>query len=356
MKPGRDLWDLLDADNKGKFVQSNKHIGFSFGTVVNPPSTDPLKHNRIQVTMPPWKPDQTTPWVRMISPGCGIKSGLHFPPKKGDKVVVFAYRGDPHQLVYMPYPTVQTSPPDEQRVGVPEQRWMIRTENGHKLELFEEDSVCHNNLETEKGHQVLEDDVAGQEKILIKEYEGRYINLDSNQDWIDIKTNSGNRVRLRDVQGDILVEHPSGSFEWIKKNGDVHVHAEEELRFTGKKIVVWPSEDLTWHIPSTTHKCVDEGIDYVNCPPPPRETRCFDCETGEETNETPQVGVNTNQVEFTQNNPSNEWNVNHNKGKYPQVTVLQDGYVVDGYSIQHLDKNTLKIYFENPQTGLALCD
>lgn len=373
--------DLVMDKCRKTFVPLTRWIGVRIGVVTTPPSKDPIKHDRLRANFENLPKDQQSDYVRMLSLGQGYKCGIFFPPHLDDEVVLFANQGDPHRLYYLTHTSDSKPPPDEHvKNGTkPEERWMLRTFVGHKAEFFDDplekqihlrsadnhdfimddvDSRQRIEIETTAGHDILMDDVPGQQKIKITETEGRYIDLNTEQNWIDCKTLTGNRFRLRDSQQDILLEHPSGSYIWFKPDGDVILHAEKTLTFTSQSQVNWPESDLTWKIPATTHKCVEEGTDFISpCPAPQRETKCFNCETGEETGENPggQAG-STEQYEHSQTTPSDTWQIQHNKGKYPQITAIDENGFVVPTSIRHIDKNNAEIYFGAAKIGKAVCD
>lgn len=56
-----------------------------------------------------------------------------------------------------------------------------------------------------------------------------------------------------------------------------------------------------------------------------------------------------------QNTYANEWTVNHNLGKYPQVTVLSNGLQEFIASVVHINQNQLKIYTNEETRGIAIC-
>ena len=58
--------------------------------------------------------------------------------------------------------------------------------------------------------------------------------------------------------------------------------------------------------------------------------------------------------EHTQSIPSAGWNVTHNLGKLPNVSVIIAGETI-GVAVQHVDTNTLYIPFAIPVTGKVIC-
>lgn len=368
-------FDVIKTYFDGRFARKNGWYGVRFGRVTTPPSEDPLKLDRIRCWWSPLPKGKQSDWCRHLSLGQGYKSGIFMPPKLGDEVMLLAYEGDQHNLYYLTHSSTMKPLPDEHLNGDPSKRWCIRTLNGHIMEIFEDPNDTHIKLKTERGHTFIEDDltasqrielttienhdilmndVSGQQKIKITEKEGRYIDLNTEQNWIDLKTLTGNRMRFRDSQQDILLEHPSGSYIWFKPDGDVILHAEKTLTFTSKSQVNWPEDDLTWKIPATTHKCVEEGVDYIApCPAPERETKCFNCETGEETGETPENpnsgSIPQKELEIT--NPSDTWTLTHNQNRYPPIQIIdENGFIQEG-AVQHVSKNETVIHFTQPQIG-----
>lgn len=280
-----DPFTMFDARYHGR----NKWLGAKLGIVTQPPSQDPILHDRIRCWFENLPGGQQGDYTRMLSLGQGYKCGLFLPPHVDDEVVLFSRSGDPHNLYYLTHSSERKPPPDEHLAGKPEERWMLRTLRGHIQEWFDEEGFQHIRLQSADGHEILLDDVPGQVKIKITDQEGRYTVWDCENKKIETQDLSGNLFRLRDgAVKDILIAHGvSESFLWFKENGDVHLNAQEALRLTCKQLIEWPTEDWTKRIPATTHTCIDEGTDYYNCPVPVREAKCFDCETGETTGGNP---------------------------------------------------------------------
>ena len=51
--------------------------------------------------------------------------------------------------------------------------------------------------------------------------------------------------------------------------------------------------------------------------------------------------------------PSKEWNVQHNLGKYPAVTVVDSAGTEVVGSVEHIDHNTVKLTFSGAFSGKA---
>jgi hypothetical protein len=59
-------------------------------------------------------------------------------------------------------------------------------------------------------------------------------------------------------------------------------------------------------------------------------------------------------VEFDFNSPSDMWIVNHNKGYYPSVIVLNIFGKVVLAEIEHISTNQVRLYFSSNQTGKVI--
>jgi hypothetical protein len=58
---------------------------------------------------------------------------------------------------------------------------------------------------------------------------------------------------------------------------------------------------------------------------------------------------------FTQTTPSSVWNIQHNLGYYPAITVIDtSGHVVYA-DIEHLSTANALVNFPSPATGMASC-
>ena len=56
---------------------------------------------------------------------------------------------------------------------------------------------------------------------------------------------------------------------------------------------------------------------------------------------------------FTQTSPSAQWNIQHDLGRYPSVTVVDSAaQVVDG-DIDYIDANNISVSFSAPFSGVA---
>lgn len=351
--PSQPITAVLDE----RYWKQDRHIGIRWGIVTAPPSQDPKKVDRIQFWTPPWPKHKHSDWTQMLNFGQGDKCGIFMPPRVGDRIMLMYMDGNPNNPYYITLPSLKCPPPEEHIDGKPEDRWMIRTLRGHLIEYFDDPLEQKIELHSIAGHYVILDDVNGRRKLKLCDCEGRYICLDTENGKIEAQDLAHNVFRMRDkVAKDIqLIHGNSESFLWMKENGDIHINAQEELNLTAKTIRHWASQKTIDHVPETTVTCIEDGKDFVTCGAV-RTSECYDCEKEEGTGETPPSGDPAQQYEFTQTTPASEWTVNHGKGKYPQVTIIDDdGFVVDA-PIQHISKNQTKIYFNEPVVGKAICD
>ena len=67
----------------------------------------------------------------------------------------------------------------------------------------------------------------------------------------------------------------------------------------------------------------------------------------------PVGAVFTNAFEFIQSQPSFLWEVEHNLGRYPQLTILDNDEDVCEAEVSYLDENNLTISFNQQMTGRA---
>lgn len=63
--------------------------------------------------------------------------------------------------------------------------------------------------------------------------------------------------------------------------------------------------------------------------------------------------ITSNQVVFTQSTASDTWTINHNLGRFPLVTTLNDSGVVIVGDVTHVDVNNVTITFSEPLSGTA---
>jgi len=52
-----------------------------------------------------------------------------------------------------------------------------------------------------------------------------------------------------------------------------------------------------------------------------------------------------NYIEYTQSTAASIWTVEHNFGKYPQVTILDNNNMIISACVEHIDINTVEVRF-----------
>lgn len=67
------------------------------------------------------------------------------------------------------------------------------------------------------------------------------------------------------------------------------------------------------------------------------------------------AGVGFSTYTHMQTQASSEWIINHNLDRYPQVQVMTTGLMSVLATIHHMNKNQVRIYFNEPQVGVAIC-
>lgn len=60
-------------------------------------------------------------------------------------------------------------------------------------------------------------------------------------------------------------------------------------------------------------------------------------------------------VEHQQDVAATEWVVNHNLGYKPSITVVSVGGLLMLAEVLHTSLNQVRVYFDNPVTGTAIC-
>jgi hypothetical protein len=61
------------------------------------------------------------------------------------------------------------------------------------------------------------------------------------------------------------------------------------------------------------------------------------------------------QYTHTQSSAASTWNVNHNLGYFPHITIIMDDGTIVVADIDHLNNNSAVITFPTPYTGKAVC-
>lgn len=301
------LIEAIIRKTDGRYVAKNKVIGIRWGFVTTGPGKDPLNLDRIRVWIPPWSDGRQSDWIEMLSLGQGKKCGIFFPPHVDDEVMLLCYQGDPHRMYYLTHSSQKHPVPDEHHVrDIPEQRWMIRTQDGHKIEIFDDKQEQKIHLTTESGAYVWMHDVMGQRKIEIKDHLGQFMLFDvekkeikikdacdnqglfvarPGEEKIEIKDKSGNYGLWNAVAGNERIELKHGqknSFLKILPSGNVILNADKKLILSGEEVSIWPTSVLKYRIPKDRYICKESGTDYEQPATRPKVT--ITC-TGEDLTE-----------------------------------------------------------------------
>lgn len=271
----------------------NTWIGMQWGKVMSNPDEDPDKQDRVSVYYQGLPEGQVFPYAKPLIFGAGTDpqgkdhAGMYFPPKKGDDVMLITYNNDPNWLYYIAVNSLKNPIPADHLVK-PHYRWGIWTKLGHFIKMY--DDVLKRRIEIHSignSWMIIDDN----KNILeLNSHDGDIFRFDCpNKETIWQTTNNDYvRIRKGEVKDITIQQGHKESFLWMKDNGDVHLHAEETLTLSGKGIKVLPSEMLYRHIPESYFVCKESGTDYVQCPPPPRESECFSCDSDVENVEKPE--------------------------------------------------------------------
>ncbi len=174
-----NLFKLLEKAHETASTSDAKQFGVEIGIVTN--VQDPDKLGRVKVCFPrlPGKPEGD--WCRVAQPAAGAGRGFYWLPQVSDEVLVAFERGEAHR------PYVIGSLWN----GVDKPMANAYADDNTKVMI-----------QTKSGHQVILDDKAGEEKIIIADQ-------------------SGKRTLTFDVKNKkFLVEATAG---------DVEIHAEKKI-------------------------------------------------------------------------------------------------------------------------------
>lgn len=271
------------------YAPRSEIIGFIWGKVTTPPSADPLKLDRIRVNIPPMHQYDQSDWVAYTALGQGPRCGVFMPPHIGDEVMLLTINGDIHQCFYFTHSSTKHPLPLSHIEGKPEERWLIRTPNGHEFRIWQDPENCMIQALSAAGATITIDDVPGRRRIESIDHDGNKTLLDPENDKVEVRDIGGNFYKSEYGHGtDIKISNPVGSYIHMDKDKNVEIYAPEQLRLLGKKIKLWADEELKWFKPPKFITCETDGIDYVKCPPAAREKKCYDCTNDEEVSGTPQ--------------------------------------------------------------------
>lgn len=189
------LIDLMFEKSDGDAL-----AGRIFGAVTAVVSNvdDPDRLGRVKVRYPWLKDDSESPWARIVSFLAGADRGAVFRPETGDEVLVLFEHGD------MRFPYV---------IGA---LW-----NGKDAMPSERGADGDNAvrlIKSRSGHQVVIDDTAGAEKVIVRDKAGNSVELSSEGVVVNsgaVKIGSANAAQSL-VLGDALMQlfnthtHPTG--------------------------------------------------------------------------------------------------------------------------------------------------
>lgn len=189
------LIDLMFEKSDGDAL-----AGRIFGAVIAVVSNvdDPDRLGRVKVRYPWLKDDSESPWARIVSFLAGADRGAVFRPETGDEVLVLFEHGD------MRFPYV---------IGA---LW-----NGKDAMPSERGADGDNAvrlIKSRSGHQVVIDDTAGAEKVIVRDKAGNSVELSSEGVVVNsgaVKIGSANAAQSL-VLGDALMQlfnthtHPTG--------------------------------------------------------------------------------------------------------------------------------------------------
>jgi len=189
------LIELISEKSDGE-VAAGRIFGAVIGVVSN--VDDPGRLGRIKVRYPWLKDDSESPWARLASFMAGADRGAVFRPEPGDEVLVLFEHGD----MRIPYVIGALW---NGKDAMPKERGGDG-ENAVRL------------IKSRSGHQIVIDDTAGAEKVIVRDKNGNSVELSSGGVVINsgtVKIGSGSAAQSL-VLGDALMQlfnshtHPTG--------------------------------------------------------------------------------------------------------------------------------------------------
>ncbi|MCI0489632.1 MAG: phage baseplate assembly protein V [Blastocatellia bacterium] len=207
-----NILDLI-ADEPEYSATAGKIYGVVIGIVTN--NRDPENLGRVKVRFPWLDETEESHWARVVLMG-GKDRGIYFLPEVDDEVPVLFEHGDvrfPYVLGSLwngedPAPRNNSDGKNNERV--------IRSRSGHEIVFNDDDSQKREHVEihTNGGHQILLDDSAGQEKILVKDKTGtNLIEIDSVQGSITIssQTKLGLKSQIVEIEAGAMMTIKAGA-------------------------------------------------------------------------------------------------------------------------------------------------
>lgn len=168
----------IDFDSTDAEETSPDQRGVAVATVAD--NEDPEKKGRVKLSYPWRDSDKDSTWAQVATPMSGSEYGAFFLPEVGDAVLVAFENGDIHHpFVIGSLWTGQKKPPENNSSGDNDKR-VIESRKGHRLEFDDNKSEAKVTIETDAGHKIVLDDKSGSEKITIEDKSGsNTIEMDS---------------------------------------------------------------------------------------------------------------------------------------------------------------------------------
>ena len=182
-----DIYPLTNINNS---LKSGTQIAKVFSNV------DPEGLSRVQVQFP-WQvaTNQTTPWIRVMTPHSGADKGFHFIPEVEEEVIIGFEGSDAERPYVMCALYTGINKPEEWQTDANNVK-AIRTRSGHTIEL---------------------NDTEGEEKINIYDNEGSIITFDTQEKSLII--NATENIKM--VAKNIILEAQENIDIGAQKNVDI---------------------------------------------------------------------------------------------------------------------------------------
>lgn len=148
---------------------------------------DPLGQDRVQVKLP-WLSDDPHGWAPVASPMAGEDRGYHYPPEVGDEALVAFLHGDGNHPCILGYLHNGVDKPPVSGIDAHVRR--VRSVAGHTIDL---------------------DDRSGGEKVQVRTNGGNQVDLRDFDGTIEITTNGGQQVTMRDSPASVTVATETGN-------------------------------------------------------------------------------------------------------------------------------------------------
>ena len=178
-------------------INAFNHSETQVAKVVN--NVDPDGLSRVQVQFP-WQVtnNQSTPWIRVLTPHSGLDKGFHFIPEIEEEVLVGFEGGNAERPFVMGALYTGVNKPEEWQTDANNVK-AIRTRSGHTIEL---------------------NDTEGEEKINIYDNEGSIITFDTQAKSLTINATENIEISAKNIK--ILAEENID----IQAKGDLNTASE----------------------------------------------------------------------------------------------------------------------------------